>query len=81
MKTEEICKKLNISIAVLRIKVRDLGIETVGVGKTQDYSDKDLARIKAGVEFKNYSWTRDLQRFWIWYGFCPNGLKEIKIEL
>jgi len=81
MKTAEACKYLKLTVAGLRKIVRELGIERVGVGNVQIYSNIDIARIKVGVLYKDYIWTQDIDRFWIWYGFDPNGEKEIKIEI
>lgn len=81
MKTDEACKYFGISIGELKNRVRKLEIKTVGVGKVQIYSNMDIARIKAGVSYKDYVWTQDQDRFWIWYGFSPCGQKEIKIEI
>ena len=81
MKTTEACKYFELSVAGLRKIVRELGIERVGVGNVQIYSNMDIARIKAGVKHKDYAWTQDIERFWIWYGFSPDGEKEIKIEI
>ena len=81
MKTAEACKYFKLSVAGLRKIVRELGIERVGVGNVQIYSNMDIARIKAGVKHKDYVWTQDQERFWIWYGFSPDGQKEIKIEI
>ena len=81
MKTNEACRYLKLSVAGLRKIVRELGIERVGVGNIQIYSNMDIARIKAGVKYKDYVWTQDIERSWIWYGFSPNGEKEIKIEI
>ena len=81
MKTAEACKYFELSVAGLRKIVRELGIERVGVGNVQIYSNMDIARIKAGTDYKDYIWTQDIERFWIWYGFSPNGQKEIKIEI
>jgi len=81
MKTNEACEYFGISIAELRKIVSELGIKRVGVGNVQIYSNMDIARIKAGVLYKDYIWTQDIDRFWIWYGFSPNGEKEIKIEI
>lgn len=81
MKTAEACKYLKISVSELRRIVRELRIERVGYGNVQIYSNIDIARIKAGIIYKDYIWTQDIDRFWIWYGFSPNGEKEIKIEI
>jgi len=81
MKSAEACKYFGISIGELKNIVRKLGIKTVGVGKVQIYSNMDIARIKAGIEYKDYIWTQDQDRFWIWYGFSPCWQKEIKIEI
>ena len=81
MKTAEACRYFNLSVAGLRKIVRELGIERVGVGNIQIYSNMDIARIKAGVKYKDYVWTQDIESFWTWYGFSPDGQKEIKIEI
>ena len=81
MKTAEACRYFKLSVAGLRKIVRELRIERVGVGNIQIYSNVDIARIKAGVKYKDYVWTQDIERSWIWYGFSPNGEKEIKIEI
>ena len=81
MKTAEACKYFKLSPENLRKIVKELGIERVGVGKVQFYSNEDIARIKAGTECKDYVWVQDQDRFWIWYGFSPCGQKEIKIEI
>jgi hypothetical protein len=81
MKTAEACKYFKLNVAGLRKIVRELGIERVGVGNIQIYSNMDIAKIKAGLFYKDYIWTQDIDRFWIWYGFSPNGEKEIKIEI
>jgi len=81
MKTNEACRYFKLSVAGLRKIVRELGIERVGVGNIQIYSNMDIARIKAGVKYKDYIWTQDIERSWIWYGFSPDGQKEIKIKI
>lgn len=81
MRTDEALKYFKISIDKLRNIVRKLDIKTVGAGKIQIYSNMDIARIKAGIEYRDYVWTQDQDRFWIWYGFSPCGQKEIKIEI
>ena len=81
MKTAEACKYFKLSVAGLRKIVRELGIERVGVGNVQIYSNIDIARMKAGIDCKDYIWIQDIDCFWIWYGFSPNGEKEIKIEI
>ena len=81
MKTNEACRYFKLSVSELRKRVRELGVKRVGVGNIQIYSNMDIARIKAGVKYKDYVWTQDIERSWIWYGFSPNGEKEIKIEI
>jgi len=81
MRANEALKYFKISFSKLRSIVHELKIERVGAGKVQIYSNMDIARIKAGIEYKDYIWTQDQDRFLIWYGFSPCGQKEIKIEI
>lgn len=81
MKTAAACKYFKLSVAGLRKIVRELEIKRVGVGNVQIYLNMDIARIKAGIDCKDYIWIQDIDRFWIWYGFSPDGQKEIKIEI
>lgn len=81
MKTPEACKYFKLKIWELREIRKVLNIKGVGAGKVQKYSNLDIARIKAGVKFKDYFWQVDEERFWIFYGFSPNYDNEIKIEI
>jgi len=81
MRTDEACKCFGITIGILRKITRVLEIKSVIVGKARIFSNMDIARIKAGIEYKDYAWAQDQERFWIWYGFSPCGQKEIKIEI
>jgi len=56
MKTVEACNYFKISTANLRKITKELDIKTVGVGKIQVYSNIDVARIKAGIKYKDYTW-------------------------
>ena len=81
MKTNEARTYFNLTTWQLREIRKVLGIKGVGVGKVHVYSNLDIARIKAGVKYKDYFWIVDIDRFWIYYGFSPNYDNEIKIEI
>lgn len=81
MRTDEAIKYLGLKIWQLRELRKQLNIKGVGIGKVHVYSNLDIARMKAGVEFKDYFWIVDIDRFWIYYGFSPNYDHEIKIEI
>jgi len=79
MNSEEMCEYLKCSISQLRERQKDLGIQVNGCGAIKKYSKLEQARLKLGVEFKNYVFVQDQERFWIWYAMSDNN--EIKIEL
>lgn len=81
MKTPEAKKYFKLKDWQLREIRKVLKIKGVGIGKVQEYSNLDIARIKAGVKYKDYFWIVDIDRFWIYYGFSPNYDNEIKIEI
>jgi len=79
MGTDEVCRKLDITIEQLRNLRIQLGLKGCGPGKAQQYAPIDIVRLKAGLMYKNYIWVPDMSRYWIWYGFSDTN--EIKIEI
>lgn len=81
MKTDEAREYFKLTTWELREIRKKLKIKGAGIGRTQTYSNLDIARIKAGIKYKDYFWAQDIDRFWIFYGFSPNYDNEIKIEI
>ena len=79
MGTDEVCRKLDLTIEQLRNLRVQLGLKGCGVGKKQKYAPIDIVRLKAGLMYKNYIFVQDMTRYWIWYGFSDSN--EIKIEI
>lgn len=79
MNSEQMCEYLNCSISQLRERQKVLGIKGNGSGTVKHYTKEEQARLKAGAEFKNYTFVQDEERFWIWYALSDTN--EIKIEL
>lgn len=79
MGTDEVCRKLNITVEQLRNLRIQLNLKGYGAGRTQKYEPIDIVRLKAGLMYKNYIFVQDIDRFWIWYGFSDTH--EIKIEI
>jgi len=49
MGTDEVCRKLDITIEQLRSLRIQLGLKGCGVGKKQQYQPIDIVRLKAGL--------------------------------
>jgi len=79
MSTVEICKYLQKTPNEIRSLVDSLGMKGVGKGKVKKYSNIEIARMKAGLKYKDYVFVQDMTRYWIFYGFKDN--KEIRIEI
>lgn len=79
MKTAQIIKHLNITGSQLRETCRKLGIKGNGCGTVKDYSNLEIARIKAGAKYKNYIFVADTDRYWIFYGL--SDCDEVTIEI
>lgn len=79
MKSEQMCEYLKCSISQLREKCKSLDIKGNGQGTIKNYTREEQARLKAGAEFKNYTFVQDQDRNWIWYAM--SDINEIKIEL
>lgn len=56
-----------------------LGIKGNGYGTVKNYTNLEIARIKAGAKYKDYNFVQDQDRYWIFYGLSDTD--EIKIEI
>lgn len=81
MKTPEARQYFKKTTEQLKQLRKDLNIKGVGIGRTQTYSNLDIVRMKAGIEYKDYFWAVSMDKFWVYYGFSPNYDNEIKIEI
>lgn len=79
MKSIEVCKWLGISKNRLRHLVDALDMKGVGSGKVKRFSELERVRLKAGIDFKDYTFVKSLELPWVYYGFLDD--KEIKIEI
>lgn len=79
------CKELGITIHKLRQLIEDLGIKNISETREKKYSMKDRARLKAGIEYKDYKFVEDYERPWIFHAFYQGtnefAEQEITIEV
>lgn len=79
MGTNEVCEYLGVSLSKLRYMEIKLNIKGNGKGYVRQYSKLELARLKAGEQYKNHAFVQDIERNWIFYAM--DYQTEIKIEL
>lgn len=79
MKSKEVCKYLKCTISQLRELQKVLGIKGMGCGTVKNYSKLELARLKAGIEYKKHTFVEDQNRDWIFYAISDNNEKKIEL--
>lgn len=79
MNTKTICEYLKCTVSQLQQLQKTLGIKGAGVGHHNNFSKLEIARLKAGIYYKDYHFVPDTDRPWIFYAISETN--EIKIEL
>ncbi len=79
MTTNEVCKKLDMTIGQVRQLQEDLNIEGVGRGKIKHWTKLEIARMKLGKDYINYYFVADIDRYWIFYAISDGN--EVMVEV
>ena len=85
MNDKELCKALGLTIHKLRVLIKALDIKSISKTREKRYTLRDRARLKAGIQFRDYLFVADENTPWIFYvryqGTDSTAIQEIKIEV